>query len=108
MNKKDLEAIIDEETEASEATRGEPLSDRAVRRGRTRSVVYSIRLAPEETEAIQQIADDAGIPASGLVREWVLQGLAAEQEASNPEGLVEALSRNVDRLRRSLGRRRAS
>lgn len=108
MKKRELEALLDEETKGSEATRDEPISDRALRKGKTRSVVYSVRLTPEQTEEIQRIADDAGIPASGLVREWVLQGLAAERDAASPESLVEALARDVDRLRRSFGRRRAS
>jgi len=45
-------------------------------------VVNSIRLTPEQTEQIQRIADAAGIPAAGLVRGWVLQGLAAGREGS--------------------------
>lgn len=108
MNKREIEALVDEEAEVPEATRGEPISDRAVRKGNTRSVVYSVRLTPEQTEMIQRIADEAGIPASGLVREWVLRGLAAERDAASPESLVEALARDVNRLRRRLGRRRAS
>jgi hypothetical protein len=47
----------------------------------------------------------AGIPAAGLVRGWVLQGLAAEREGS-VEQTVEALSRDVARLRRQLTERR--
>ena len=70
-------------------------------------MVYSIRLTPEQTEEIQQLADTAGIPAAGLVRGWVLQGLAAEREGS-VEQTVEALSRDVDRLRRQLVEREAS
>lgn len=108
MKRKQLEDLVEREAVASEATRGAPVSDRAVRQGTTRSVVYSVRLTPEQTEAIQRIADDAGIPASGLVRGWVLQGLAAEREGLSPESLIEALARDVDRLRRLLGRRRAS
>lgn len=108
MKKRELEALIDEEAEASEATRDEPISDEAVRKGNTRSVVYSVRLTPDQTDEIQRIADEAGIPASGLVREWVLQGLAVERDAASPESLVEALARDVNRLRRSFRRRRAS
>jgi hypothetical protein len=107
MNKEELERLIAEETEASERTRDEPLSERAARRRHTQSVVYSIRLTPDQTEEIQRIADSAGIPASGLVRGWVLQGLAAEHEDS-VEQTVEALSRDVERLRRQLIERRAS
>jgi hypothetical protein len=107
MNRNELERLIAEETEASERTRDEPLSERAVRRGQTRSVVYSIRLTPEQTEEIQRIAAAAGVPATALVRGWVLQGLAAEREGS-VEQTVEALSRDVAQLRRQLTRRQAS
>jgi hypothetical protein len=62
---------------------------------------------PEQTEEIQPIAEAAGIPAAGLVRGWVLQGLAAEREES-VEQVVEALSRDVARLRRQLTERQAS
>jgi hypothetical protein len=107
MNREELERLIAEEVEASERTRDEPLSEAAVRKRRTQSVVYSIRLTPEQIEEIQQIADNAGIPAAGLVRGWVLQGLAAEHQDS-VEQTMEALSRDIERLRRQLTERRAS
>jgi hypothetical protein len=107
MNSSELERLIAEETEASERTRDEPLSERAAHRGQTRSVVYSIRLTPEQTQEIQRIAATAGVPATALVRGWVLQGLAAEHEGS-VEQTVEALSRDVAQLRRQLIRRQAS
>jgi hypothetical protein len=108
MKRKDLGRLVDEEAEVSEATRDMPPSDQAVRKGQTRSVVYSVRLTPEQTKEIQRIADEAGIPASGLVRDWVLEGLAAEHESSKVETLVEALSRDLERLRRRLARHEAS
>ncbi len=107
MNPEELERLIAEETEASERARDEPPSGRAVRKRPTRSVVYSIRLTPEQTQEIQRIAEGAGIAAAGLVRGWVLQGLAAERENSVEE-TVEALSRDVARLRRQLTERQAS
>lgn len=103
----ELERLLAEETEASERTRDAPLSGRATRKRPTRSVVYSIRLTPEQTGEIQRIAEAAGMPATGLVRGWVLQGLAAEQEGS-VEQTVEALSRDVALLRRQLTERPAS
>jgi len=101
-----LERLVAEETEASERARDEPLSGRAARKRQTRSVVYSIRLTPGQTGEIQRIAEAAGVPAAGLVRGWVLQGLAAEREGS-VEQVVEALSRDVARLRRQLTERQA-
>jgi hypothetical protein len=103
----DMERLIAEEVEASERTRDAPVSGHAARKRPTRSVVYSVRLTPEQTREIQQLADTAGIPAAGLVRGWVLQGLAAER-AGSVEQTVEALSRDVARLRRQLTERQAS
>ena len=107
ISRAELERLLAEETEASERTRDEPLSRRAARKRPTQSVVYSIRLTPEQTEEIQRIAEAAGVPAAGLVRGWVLQGLAAEREGS-VEQTMEALSRDVARLRRQLTERPAS
>jgi hypothetical protein len=106
MNHSELERLIADEAEASEQTRDEPLSERAVRKRQTRSVVYSVRLTPQQTQEIQRIADQAGVPAAVLVRGWVLQGLAAELEGTM-EQTVEALSRDVARLRRQLTERQA-
>ncbi|MGH9082239.1 MAG: hypothetical protein ACRDWN_02740 [Acidimicrobiales bacterium] len=108
MKRKELEELVVEETAASEASRDQPLSDRAARRRQSRSVVYSVRLTPEQTEEIQRIADEAGIPASALVRDWVVEGLAAERGTATLDSLVDALSRDVDRIRRSVVRREAS
>jgi hypothetical protein len=107
MNKEELERLIAEETEASERTRDDPLPAGGKRKRQTQSVVYSIRLTPEQTEEIQRIAASAGVPATALVRGWVLHGLAAEHEDS-VEQTVEDLSRDVARLRRQLIERRAS
>jgi hypothetical protein len=108
VKKKELQQRVDEEAAASEATRDQPLSARAIRRGQGRSVVYSVRLTPEQTDEIQRIAEDAGVPASSLVRDWVVEGLAAERGAATLDSLVDNLSRDVDKLRRSVARREAS
>ncbi len=108
MKKKELQDLLDEETAASEASRDEALSERAVRKGKSRSVVYSVRLTPEQTDEIQRIADEAGVPASSLVRDWVVDGLAAERGSATLDSLVDTLSRDVDKLRRSIARREAS
>lgn len=107
MKREDLDKVISEEAVASERTRDDPISGQATRKRQTRSVVYSVRLTPEQTEEIQQIADRAGIPAAGLVRGWVLQGLAAERENS-VEQTVEALAHGLAILRRQIAERRAS
>lgn len=94
----ELQQLIDEETEQAEQTRDEPMTH-GVRRGPSRTEVYSLRMTPDEVAEIQRIADKAGIPASGLVRDWVRQGLAAERGESMTD-LVEALERSVNQLKR--------
>ena len=71
---------------------------------RGRSVVYSVRLTPEQTDEIRRLAQKAGVTASALVREWVLQGLAAERETPSLGSLLVAISRDLDKLRRNVGR----
>lgn len=96
----DLEKLLDEETEQAERTRDDPMTH-GVRRGPTRTEVYSLRMTPEEVAEIQRIADEAGVPASGLVRDWVRQGLAAER-GDSVSSAVAALERDMDRLKRQL------
>jgi len=60
MGRAELERLTAEETGASERTRDEPLSGRAAGKRPTRSVVYSVRLTPGQTEEIQRIAEAAG------------------------------------------------
>src|SRR5438045_9593692 len=81
----ELERLLAEETEASERTRDEPLSGRAARKRPTQSVVYSIRLTPEQTEEIQRIAEAAGMPAAGLVRGGVLHGRGDVREEAGAQ-----------------------
>lgn len=100
----ELKQLIDEETEASELTRDEPLSERAVRRNRTE--VYSVRLTPDEADQIRHAAESTGVTASWLVRAWVKQGLADECEMDKSvQSTVERLVRDVDHLKRQLADR---
>jgi hypothetical protein len=80
-------------------------------RSRQRSDRRLARLAGRErrrpADAVGLLGDAAELSAAGLVRGWVLQGVAAEREGS-VEQTVEALSRDVARLRRQLTGRQAS
>lgn len=97
----EFKRLMDEEIEAAEATRDQPPPPGGVRRGPNRTEVYSLRMTPDEVAEIQRIADEADIPASGLVRDWVRQGLAAER-GDSVSSTVESLERDVDRLKRQL------
>jgi len=93
----EIDKLIREEIEQSELTRDTPMPDGAgVKRGR--STVYSVRLTPERVEQIEAVARKLDVPASALVRGWVLAGLAA-QHADSVSGTIERLEADVRRLR---------
>lgn len=46
-----------------------------------RSKVYSIRLSEEEQARVQEVADAKHLPASTLVRSWILDRLKQERTA---------------------------
>ncbi len=108
MNNKNLEQLVNEETAASELARDVPVSDKAVRKSRTKSVIYSVRLTPEQIDEIQHVADAADVPASALVRDWVLQGLDNEKKISDVDAIMDALAKDVNQLQRHLTQGKAS
>lgn len=65
----------------SERTRGDayPKGSRGVRPNRTN--VYSVRLSAQEESRIQRIAQAKHLPASTLVRSWILERLDREQSS---------------------------
>lgn len=69
--------------EESERTKGEPYpaGARYTRPNRDRSRVYSVRLSEAEYEAVQRVAVAAHLPASTLVRSWILARLEQERSA---------------------------
>lgn len=94
----ELEKIIREEIEQSEQTRDEPMPEGVVGRKRGPSTVYSIRLRPEKVEQIEAAARRLDIPASALVRGWVLAGLAEANEGS-VTSTIDRLEAEVRKLR---------
>ena len=76
----DLERRLREE---SEQTRDLAYPARATftRPNRDRSRVYSIRLSEAEYAEVQRVANAAHLPASTLVRSWILARLEQERSA---------------------------
>lgn len=74
----DTARLIDEEAEHAEVTRENPYPPGVVdeRGNRSRSSVYSVRLSEDEVAEVQQLAREAGLPASTLVRSWITQRIA--------------------------------
>ncbi len=69
--------------EESEQTRDAPFPPGVVptRPNRLRTKVYSVRLSAEEQARVQRVADAKHLPASTLVRSWILERLDQEKSA---------------------------
>ena len=67
----------------SESTKDAPYPEgvRPSHPNRNRSQVYSVRLSTEEQAEVQQVADAKHLPASTLVRSWILERLDQERTA---------------------------
>src|SRR5882672_9307072 len=83
----------------AEDTREEPLSADATRPARAK--VLSIRLNPEEFDALHHHAEQLEIPVSALVRGWILTQLQTDSDTS-PVATVDRIAREVEQLRRRL------
>lgn len=68
-----------------------------------RSVVYSLRLAPEEVAVIERLADERDLPASVIVRGFIRQGLAEFGEQNNLTAILARMHRDMDALRAAVG-----
>jgi hypothetical protein len=77
-------ALAERLREESERTKDEPYPSGATftRPNRERTRVYSIRLSEAEYAEVQSVADAAHLPASTLVRSWILARLQQERSAS--------------------------
>lgn len=101
----DIEKLIEEEVAASESDRDAPLrkGSHATRPRRARSMVYSVRLNPDEVAAVQRLAEAAGLPASTLVRSWIVERLHDEQGGHGDAGAeLRAAQRHLAKLERHL------
>jgi hypothetical protein len=86
--------------EQAEHTSDEPLSGKATRPGRQRAKVLSVRLTPKEFDELNRYAAALDVPASALVRGWVLDQLHAGSES--PVTTVERIAHELEQLRRQL------
>jgi hypothetical protein len=106
-NDAELRRLLDEEAEHAEATKDDPIPDsalaRATRPNRGKSVMFSLRLNPDELAAVQALAEDQGVPASTLVRGWIVRQLAAERGgAADTDAALDRLETDVRALRKLL------
>ena len=97
----ELRKLIDQETEAAEAARGQefdgPLPDhvKVSRPGRARSKVLQVRLNPEELDALEAIAARRDLPVSTIAREQILKLLAQDEAVAVPGTMQAAVGQLV-------------
>ena len=84
----------------AEHTPDVPLSPRASRPGQQRAKVLSVRLNAEEFDELTRFAEALKVPASALVRGWVLDQLHVGAES--PIKTVERIAHELEQLRRQL------
>jgi len=99
----DLQRLISAEAEHAELHRDDPIPPdaRATRPNRTKSVMFSLRLNPEELTAVQDLAREGAVPASALVRGWIVQRLEAERNTpTDTAAAVERLEADLRTLRK--------
>lgn len=94
-----VEHLLDQEAEHAERHRDDPAPAdvKGTRPNRGRSVMFSLRLNPDEFADVQRLAEESGVPASALVRGWILHRLAAERDS--PASAVAAMERIEDDVR---------
>lgn len=86
----DLEKLLRDEAEHAEAHQDAPAGPETSvsRPGHARSTVYSVRLNPDEVAALQEYADKEGLPASTLVRSWIIERLRSNGAAPDIRQLI--------------------
>lgn len=86
----ELDRLLREEAEHAEEHMEAPAKpDTEISRpGHARSTVYSVRLNPEEVAALQAVADTAGLPASTLVRSWIIERIRSHGAPTDMRKLI--------------------
>lgn len=86
----DLEKLLRDEAEHAEIHHDAPAGPETSvsRPGHARSTVYSVRLNPDEVAALQEYADAEGLPASTLVRSWIIERLRSNGPAPDIRQLI--------------------
>jgi hypothetical protein len=81
MAKRIDSALAEKLRQESEKTKDDayPQGARGSRPNRTK--VYSVRLSDQEEDQIQKLAESKHLPASTLVRSWILERLDLEQSS---------------------------
>lgn len=86
--------------EEAENTKDRALSPSASRPGGQRTKVLSVRLNTDEFDGLARCAGALDVPASALVRGWILDQLRSGSES--PQQTVERMARDLEQLRRQI------
>ncbi len=73
--------LVEQLRRESEQTKDDAYPAGATGRRPNRQKVYSVRLSAEEEAEVQRVADAKHLPASTLVRSWILERLDRERSA---------------------------
>lgn len=85
-----IDKLLREEAEHAEAHRDAAAGPetKVSRPGHARSTVYSVRLNAEEVSSLQQLAEQAGLPASTLVRSWIIDRIRDGSASSDIRQII--------------------
>lgn len=101
INLADLIAESEEVFEAEQRGEVAPVTDatRITRPNRAKSVVFSVRLNPDEVARLEASAEASGIPASTLARGLILNGLT-ERDGDDLRSALERMERDLLAIKR--------
>ena len=72
-----------------------PTGEGGQRRNQARSVMFSLRLTPDELAELEAHAEQAGLPARTLARAWIVQRMRTQDDD-------QSLARRVARLEQAV------
>ena len=100
MTGKDIERLLRDEAEYTETHKDAPLRDGTIITHKNqRSYVLSIRLSESERAGLEQVAGQAGVPASSLARQWIAEKLVSQSSPTDVHDVADVLETMANRLR---------
>ena len=96
-------ALAEKLRDESEQTKDEDYPAGTTGRRPNRQKVYSVRLSAEEEAEVQRVAAAKHLPASTLVRSWILERLDSERSPSGMAMTNRSAMNDASRIGRMLG-----
>lgn len=95
---RDARHVVEQVADEAGSTRDEPMPPDAVAMRPNKSLLVTVRLAPEDVAAIEALAAKLDVSMSTLLRGWILTALAVTRDESVGTAL-DRLTADVQRLR---------